>query len=255
MTVALGESKTCVLANSDIQPKLRLSKTVVNKYGGAATPTDFQASVFDGTGSRNVAWDAFVGFDAGSYVANETTLPGYTASKWSGDCGPDGEITLQPGDEKTCSIMNTQNPPPPPVERALISGRKLYMAYAGPYQGQLVGLAGWEITASLVGAETIQAVTTTDALGQYEFTAADFRGMAIAGASIRVCEEDRKGWVHLTADCVTIRIPYPLPPGWPGAVVDFVNAQEYRGRPATDRALSDVACVGRCYSTATVPMS
>ena len=118
VTVALGESKTCVLTNSDIQPKLRLSKTVVNKYGGAATPADFQASVFDGTGSRRVAWDAFVGFDAGSYVANDTTLPGYTASKWSGDCGPDGEITLQPGDEKTCSIMNTQNPPPPPVECA-----------------------------------------------------------------------------------------------------------------------------------------
>ena len=130
------------------------------------------------------------------------------------------------------------------------------MAYAGPYQGQLVGLVGWEITASLVGAETIQAVTTTDALGQYEFTAADLRGMAIAGVSIRVCEEDRKGWVHLTADCVTIKVPYPLPPGWRGAVVDFVNAEEYRG----DGLRLTVHCpmwpVGAAADpTATVPMS
>ncbi len=34
-------------------------------------------------------------------------LAGYTASAWGGDCKADGAIALLPGDEKTCTITNT----------------------------------------------------------------------------------------------------------------------------------------------------
>ena len=113
ITLAPGDEKTCTITNSDIQPKLKLVKTVDIQYGGTATAADFQASVTDGKTSTNVAWDTFVGFNVGTYDANETGPAGYTASDWAGDCGADGAVALLPGDEKTCTITNADNPATP----------------------------------------------------------------------------------------------------------------------------------------------
>lgn len=108
-----------------------------------------------------------------------------------------------------------------------ITGKKLYKAWEEPYKGTLVGLPGWTITAKLVGTDAMTS-TTTNALGEYEFTAEalSLAGMGFPGAAIKVCEEDRDDWVHVSPECVVVRFPYPVPPEYTGEVVDFVNVQE-----------------------------
>jgi hypothetical protein len=107
VTVALGQSKTCTLTNSDIQPKLTLVKHVVNNYGGTKQVSDFPLFV-DATG---VTSGVANGFNAGSYTASETNQTGYTASDWGGDCATDGSVTLDIGDDKTCEITNSDIQP------------------------------------------------------------------------------------------------------------------------------------------------
>ena len=107
VTVALGESKTCTLTNSDVQPKLTLVKTVVNDNGGTQTVADFPLFV----DSTSVTSGVANGFNAGSFVASETTQAGYAASSWGGDCAADGSVTLNIGDNKTCTITNNDIAP------------------------------------------------------------------------------------------------------------------------------------------------
>ena len=83
-------------------PTLTVEKTVVNDDGGTATAGNFQARI-DG---NPVPWGVPQTLSAGSHTAGEDVVPGYTASAWSGDCNPDGTITLLPGDNKTCTITN-----------------------------------------------------------------------------------------------------------------------------------------------------
>ena len=88
-------------------------------------------------------------------------------------------------------------------------------------------MSGWVITATLVGAETIEHTATTNALGEYEFSQKNIGDMAFPGATIEVCEDVRDGWIDLTPPCVRVMIPNPLPPGYAGPVVDFTNAQAH----------------------------
>ena len=97
-----GDDITCIITNDDIAPKLTLTKTVVNDNGGSAAESDFTPSI-DGTPTT---WDTAVELVAGAHIASESSLTGYAASNWSGDCAADGSITLTVGDELTCSITN-----------------------------------------------------------------------------------------------------------------------------------------------------
>ena len=108
-----------------------------------------------------------------------------------------------------------------------IYGHKLFKAWEKPYKGTLVGLAGWGITAKLVGTD-VTTTTVTGALGEYEFSADALRaaGMGFPGATIEVCEENREHWIHVTPKCVTVKFPFPVPPTFRGAKVDFTNVQD-----------------------------
>jgi hypothetical protein len=104
-TPTVGQEVVCTITNDDVAPTLKLVKTVVNNNGGTATTANFQGKI-SGT---NVAWDTAVTKDAGAYTASETVLAGgegYTASSWGGDCASNGNITLNVGDVKTCTITN-----------------------------------------------------------------------------------------------------------------------------------------------------
>ncbi|MFH0714844.1 MAG: hypothetical protein V1847_03635 [Candidatus Diapherotrites archaeon] len=107
ITLAVGDDKTCTITNSDIEPKLKLVKKVINDNGGTLGVGDFDLFV----GQTNVDSNVFNGFNAGSYVASEVQQYGYAASDWSGDCASDGSITLSVGDEKTCYITNNDIAP------------------------------------------------------------------------------------------------------------------------------------------------
>lgn len=110
-----------------------------------------------------------------------------------------------------------------------IYGHKYFKAWEKPYKGDHVGLAGWVITATLVGSDPeIYTTTKTDALGKYEFTEDQLEqaGMAFGGASIEVCEEKRDNWIAYTDECVTVKFPYPVPSDYDGVKVDFINYQD-----------------------------
>ncbi len=99
--LALGESAICTIKNDDIQPKLTVTKIVVNNNGGTKVIADFPLNV----GGVSVNSGEQNSFNAGSYTVGETNLPGYSASI-SGDCAADGSVTLAVGDVKACTITN-----------------------------------------------------------------------------------------------------------------------------------------------------
>ncbi len=102
-TVANGESKTCTITNNDIAPTLTLVKSVVNEDGGNNVANDFTGRI----NGNVVPWGVAQTLTAGSYTASEDSpLPGYTPSGWSGHCATNGSVTLLPGDNKTCTIVN-----------------------------------------------------------------------------------------------------------------------------------------------------
>jgi hypothetical protein len=110
-----------------------------------------------------------------------------------------------------------------------IYGHKYFKAWVPPYQGQKVGLSGWDITATLKGAMPVVSVSTsTNALGYYEFSQATLQaaGMAIPGATITVCEEQRDHWIPVSPTCVDVTFPYPVPSDYMGAKVNFTNMQD-----------------------------
>ncbi len=99
--VAIGETETCTITNDDIQPKLTVTKVVTNNDGGQAVVADFPLFV-DATGVTSGVQN---GFNAGNYTISETNKTGYAATI-TGDCAPDGTITLHVGDVKSCTITN-----------------------------------------------------------------------------------------------------------------------------------------------------
>src|SRR5207247_2111531 len=110
-SIDIGETKTCTVTNDDIQPKLIVTKHVVNDNGGTATAARFTRSVtgsaatpasFPGAESPGTT----VALNAGSYSVGETGPSGYAASN-SADCS--GSIAI--GETKTCTITNNDVQP------------------------------------------------------------------------------------------------------------------------------------------------
>ncbi|MBI5405347.1 MAG: DUF11 domain-containing protein [Candidatus Kerfeldbacteria bacterium] len=116
VTLAVGDVKSCTITNNDIQPKLTVTKVVINDNGGTKVISDFPLFV-DQTG---VVSGVQNGFDAGSYVVSETNLPGYTSSI-SGDCDANGNVSLSVGDVKSCTITNDDIQPKLTVTKVVIN--------------------------------------------------------------------------------------------------------------------------------------
>jgi len=128
--VTTGIDVTITRPTCGAQPAtLRVIKTVENEYGGTATPSDF--NLYVRLSGVDVAGSPAAGVSSpgrtytltapNDYVISEDPSPGYTA-QYSGACGSDGSITLAPGDDKTCTVSNTENPPasPPPATLHII---------------------------------------------------------------------------------------------------------------------------------------
>ncbi|MGI5897539.1 MAG: choice-of-anchor K domain-containing protein [Candidatus Dojkabacteria bacterium] len=108
ITLGLGQSTKCTITNSDIQPTLKLVKTVANNHGGDKKVADFNLYI----GNTKVDSGVATGVNANTeYTVSEDQLPGYSASVWGGDCSAEGKITLLPGDNKTCTITNSDIAP------------------------------------------------------------------------------------------------------------------------------------------------
>lgn len=121
LTLNLGQSVTCTYYNEDEEPGLTLIKDVDNTGGGTAVADDFNLIL---TGLDGVH-DAGSNFSSGDtptvlsnvvYTLTETTLPNYANEGVV--CEDDNTsqpvshpVTLQEGQEVTCTISNTYQPP------------------------------------------------------------------------------------------------------------------------------------------------
>ncbi len=121
LTLETGSSVTCEITNDDIQPTLSLVKVVVNDNGGDLDSTDFDISI-DGTEvvsgqvtpvMANTAIDISEldvdGYNEGAWScvdANSLTSGLPTAGTATGE-----SLTLAPGSEVECTIVNNDIPP------------------------------------------------------------------------------------------------------------------------------------------------
>ncbi|MFK4790722.1 hypothetical protein [Microbacterium sp. ZW T5_56] len=115
LTLGLGESVTCTIVNDDIAPRLTLVKEVINDAGGTAVATDWTLTATGESTIAGVTGDAAVTdapVMAGTYALTESGPDGYTAGAWSCDAGAltGSDITLAPGDDVTCTIVNDDQP-------------------------------------------------------------------------------------------------------------------------------------------------
>ena len=101
ITLGYGDNKTCSITNDDVEPLLTVQKVVVNDNGGTANVSDFELFVNDTSVVSGIA----NGFLAGDYVVSETASSSYVAT-FSGACDAEGNVTLEVGDEKVCTITN-----------------------------------------------------------------------------------------------------------------------------------------------------
>ena len=208
-------------------------KVTVSRADGTMTPV---TKVTDGLGKA-----IFAGLPPGVYKVQETVQVGW---KVIGD-NPQTVI------HRDCETSQVRLENMEVQGKLKISGRKLFQAWVPPYKGTVVGLPGWVMTATLVGTE-VTTTTATDALGNYVFSEEQLKQaqMAFPGASIKVCEESRDNWIHVTAACVTVKFPYPVPPNYTGAVANFTNQQD---PPAGAAVAADTSQAAGCRASVVVP--
>lgn len=144
LTLGVGESAVCVIANDDIPAQLTLIKSVINDNGGTLTANDFPVFI-DG---HPVSWGVTFNLNAGVHTASETTSSGYTATPWGGDCAADGTVVLAPGDSKICRITNDDIPLTPPTINGMIVLDNLIIAsgtgYVDPVQVLIDGIGFYD---------------------------------------------------------------------------------------------------------------
>jgi hypothetical protein len=122
---ALGQTDVTLIGNTVSAPvvppvpaTLHVVKLVVNGSGGTATPSAF--NVYVKNGGVDVAGSPAAGVSApgtpysltaGTYVVSEDPNASYVRT-FTGDCNSSGSITLLAGDDKTCTVVNTDIPIP-----------------------------------------------------------------------------------------------------------------------------------------------
>ncbi|OGG23640.1 hypothetical protein A3A79_00330 [Candidatus Gottesmanbacteria bacterium RIFCSPLOWO2_01_FULL_43_11b] len=117
VTADEGKNITCTITNTDQPATLTLIKNLPNDNGGTAGDVAF--NVYINTVAST--WGSHI-LDAGSYTISEDTLSGYTAGIWSGDCDENGNVTLLPGDQKTCEITNDDEASTLIVKKIVVGG-------------------------------------------------------------------------------------------------------------------------------------
>jgi len=199
VSLAEGENKTCYITNDDQSAHLILVKNLPNDNGGIATQDDFGVFIDE--------QEAFWGdneVDAGSHTVNESTLAGYTPSGWGQDCNENGNVTLLPGETKTCTITNDDQP-------GSITGTKWNDLDSDGQRGEEPGLDGWHIQLfeNNDGDKGVQigADEVTNVDGDYSFS-------QVNAGDYFICEVPQTGWVQTypveTCHAVTVELEQQL---------------------------------------------
>ena len=185
ITLGSGDIATCTVTNNDDPAYLTLVKTVENDDGGTAVAADFQASI---SGIGDVDWGAKTSVGAGPRTASETVVTGYTAGDWGGDCAADGSVTLALGDDKTCTITNTDNPAGLILLKTVINDDG-GTAVEDDFQASISGIGdvAWGVSTS-VGAGTFTASETVVT----GYTASAWGGDCAANGSVTLALGENK---------------------------------------------------------------
>lgn len=117
--IAVGQTKTCVVTNNDIAPKLTLKKSVINDNGGNNGAQDWTleampgannvgALALSGNGKDGVVEAVVVSNLGYALYENYNSPSGYSPVGWSCDSGVlvGTTITLNAGDNVTCTVTN-----------------------------------------------------------------------------------------------------------------------------------------------------
>ena len=117
VNLALGDNKTCTITNL-VPPWLTVNKIVLP----AGDSGLFNLQIDGATKAVNVGNAGTTGpqvLSVGSHTVSETGGTGTNLSNYttviSGDCAPDGTVSIAQGEEKICTITNKSKKPSPPA--------------------------------------------------------------------------------------------------------------------------------------------
>jgi len=131
VTLEPGSDVECAITNDDIAPTLTLAKTLTNDNGGALTVADFDISI-DGV---EVANNTATTVTANAVInISELNVDGYAEGTWScvdanglaaglptAGVATGTDVTLMPGSEVTCSIVNDDVAPTLTLTKTVIN--------------------------------------------------------------------------------------------------------------------------------------
>src|SRR3989344_894655 len=130
ITLDDGGEATCTFTNSLQQAHLTLQKTVTKDNGGTAADTDWTLSASGPTPISGVEGNVAVTnavVNAGTYNLSESAGPaGYTnGTTWvctgTGNQDDSDTVTLDPGENATCVITNTDNAPSLTLNKVVVN--------------------------------------------------------------------------------------------------------------------------------------
>src|SRR3989344_6129960 len=202
VTLRAGDSKVCTIVNNDVSviqtAFLEVVKVVINDNGGTKEVSDFHLFV----GTTPVISGAQNTFVVGTYTVSETNASGYQAT-FGGDCDAAGQVVLNSGDDKTCTITNNDIPV---VEQVRLTVTKVvinddggvkqvadFPLFVGSTQvtsGEVNTFAPGSLTVSETNAEGYAATFSgdCDAAGKVTLSAGDNKACTITNDDIRVVE-------------------------------------------------------------------
>ncbi len=170
-TIAAGETKICTITNTFAQPQLTVIKEVENNDNPEPLDVeDFPLFV----GETPVTSGEQNGFDAGDYVVSETNQPNYTPV-FSGDCDSQGNVNLALSDEKTCTITNTFEAPPPPEPATLHVIKQVVGDNADPASSFTINVSGTNVSDTSFPGDDAGTDITLDP-GDYSVTEVELEG-------------------------------------------------------------------------------
>ena len=99
---------TCI-GTDPRKAKITVTKIVNNTHGGNNVVADFQLFVDNGVVTTPVTSAVTTFVNSGTYSVSETGVSGYVGT-YGGDCNAFGEVVLNNGDDKHCTITNNDLP-------------------------------------------------------------------------------------------------------------------------------------------------
>ena len=125
ITLKVGERAICTIVNDDIAPTITLYKIVNNNFGGSAVANDFDLRI----GSTYVKSGVTLPVNANTpIIISEAGLEGYTFTSMTGEGCPSGlgsTVTLNPGQNITCTINNTDLPGTITINKHVVDGENV----------------------------------------------------------------------------------------------------------------------------------